>query len=175
MLQMVVVGMSGRSLRLPTRIRSVSVDPLVHAGRVCKYADDKQGLLDFLFYFHYFVRLGWNGTLYFMSLWSLQPSMSMLTDALIPLLLVESRLVAYTPLWPHADSSSRVLQFSRSLCLFPMWKQSASQPMGSLLKNLSSAKVHQKLPLLILLCLRWYFSSIISNALVSLSKSLLCF
>lgn len=44
MLQMVVVGMSGRSLRLPTRIRSVSVDPLMHAGKVCKYADDKQAI-----------------------------------------------------------------------------------------------------------------------------------
>lgn len=55
---MVVVGMSGRSLRLPTRIRSVSVDPLKHAGKVCKYADDKQGLFDYLFYCHYSVRLG---------------------------------------------------------------------------------------------------------------------
>lgn len=58
MLQMVVVGMSGRSLRLPTRIRSVSVDPLMQAEKVCKYADDKQGLFDYLFYCHYSVRLG---------------------------------------------------------------------------------------------------------------------
>lgn len=46
MLQMVVVGMSGRSLRLPTRIRSVCVDPLMHLEKVSKYTDDKQGVLD---------------------------------------------------------------------------------------------------------------------------------
>lgn len=50
MLQMVVVGLSGRSLRLPTRIRSVCVDPLVHVGKVCKFSEDKQGLFDYLFY-----------------------------------------------------------------------------------------------------------------------------
>lgn len=47
MLQMVVVGMSGRSLRLPTRIRSVCVDPLAHVEKCCKYAEDKQGLFDY--------------------------------------------------------------------------------------------------------------------------------
>lgn len=51
MLQMVVVGMSGRSLRLPTRIRSVCVDPLMHLGKVSKYTDDKQGV----FVFHLFL------------------------------------------------------------------------------------------------------------------------
>uniref|UniRef100_A0A673C4U0 Fatty acid synthase n=1 Tax=Sphaeramia orbicularis TaxID=375764 RepID=A0A673C4U0_9TELE len=39
MLQMIVVGLSGRSLRLPTRIRSVCVDPVVHLEKVCDYAD----------------------------------------------------------------------------------------------------------------------------------------
>lgn len=53
MLQMVVVGMSGRSLRLPTRIRSVCVDPLVHVEKVSKYAEDKQGLFDYLFCIYY--------------------------------------------------------------------------------------------------------------------------
>lgn len=42
MLQMSVVGLSGRSLRLPTRIRSVCVDPAVHLGMVCDYTDGKQ-------------------------------------------------------------------------------------------------------------------------------------
>lgn len=69
--------------------------------------------------------------------------MSGLTDALIPLLLVESRFVACMPPWPHGDSS-RFLLFLRSLSLFPMWSPSASQPMRSLLKNSNSAKVHQK-------------------------------
>ncbi|XP_070847252.1 fatty acid synthase [Chaetodon trifascialis] len=41
MLQMIVVGLSGRSLRLPTRIRSVSVDPAIHQR---KYTDGKQAM-----------------------------------------------------------------------------------------------------------------------------------
>lgn len=45
MLQMLVVGLSGRSLRLPTRIRSVCVDPVVHLQKVRVYADDTQGTL----------------------------------------------------------------------------------------------------------------------------------
>ncbi|XP_070708258.1 fatty acid synthase [Pempheris klunzingeri] len=44
MLQMIVVGLSGRSLRLPTRIRSVCVDPAVHLEKVCEYADGKQAV-----------------------------------------------------------------------------------------------------------------------------------
>ncbi|XP_073345432.1 fatty acid synthase isoform X2 [Pagrus major] len=44
MLQMSVVGLSGRSLRLPTRIRSVCVDPAVHLGMVCSYTDGKQAM-----------------------------------------------------------------------------------------------------------------------------------
>lgn len=44
MLQMIVLGLSGRSLRLPTRIRSVCVDPAVHLEKVCEYADGKQGM-----------------------------------------------------------------------------------------------------------------------------------
>ncbi|XP_054609993.1 fatty acid synthase isoform X1 [Dunckerocampus dactyliophorus] len=44
MLQMIVVGLSGRSLRLPTRIRSVCIDPAVHLEKVCKYADEKQAV-----------------------------------------------------------------------------------------------------------------------------------
>lgn len=43
MLQMIVVGLSGRSLRLPTRIRSVCVDPTVHKEKICDYTDDKRG------------------------------------------------------------------------------------------------------------------------------------
>ncbi|KAM7371282.1 hypothetical protein PAMP_010767 [Pampus punctatissimus] len=44
MLQMIVVGLSGRSLRLPTRIRSVCVDPAVHLEKVCEYTDGKQAV-----------------------------------------------------------------------------------------------------------------------------------
>lgn len=44
MLQMLVVGLSGRSLRLPTRIRTVCIDPVVHLQKVCKYTDEKQGV-----------------------------------------------------------------------------------------------------------------------------------
>ncbi|MGH0136067.1 UNVERIFIED_CONTAM: hypothetical protein FKN15_019025 [Acipenser sinensis] len=42
MLQMIVVGLSGRSLRLPTRIRSVCVDPRLHEERVRDYTEDKK-------------------------------------------------------------------------------------------------------------------------------------
>ena len=44
MLQMIVVGLSGRSLRLPTRIRSVCVDPTVHQERVTEYGEAKKGI-----------------------------------------------------------------------------------------------------------------------------------
>lgn len=43
MLQMLVVGLPGRSLRLPTRIRSVCVDPLVHLQKVCRSTDGGEG------------------------------------------------------------------------------------------------------------------------------------
>ena len=43
MLQMVVAGLPGRSLRLPTRIRSVCVDPGLHLQRVSPYGQDQQG------------------------------------------------------------------------------------------------------------------------------------
>ncbi|KAL0983890.1 hypothetical protein UPYG_G00134400 [Umbra pygmaea] len=45
MLQMIVVGLSGRSLRLPTRIRSVCVDPTMHQDAVTEYADDKKAVV----------------------------------------------------------------------------------------------------------------------------------
>lgn len=43
MLQMIVVGLPGRSLRLPTRIRSVCIDPSVHVQKVYEHADGQQG------------------------------------------------------------------------------------------------------------------------------------
>lgn len=43
MLQMIVVGLPGRSLRLPTRIRSVCVDPTLHEERVKDYTDSQKG------------------------------------------------------------------------------------------------------------------------------------
>lgn len=45
MLQMMVVGLSGRSLRLPTRIRSVCIDPSLHLEKVCDDAEGKQGVV----------------------------------------------------------------------------------------------------------------------------------
>ncbi|XP_020494498.2 fatty acid synthase [Labrus bergylta] len=44
MLQMIVVGLSGRSLRLPTRIRSVCIDPAVHQEKVSEYIDGKKAV-----------------------------------------------------------------------------------------------------------------------------------
>ncbi|KAL6475465.1 hypothetical protein MHYP_G00165050 [Metynnis hypsauchen] len=44
MLQMIVVGLSGRSLRLPTRIRSVYVDPTLHEERVQDYPEDRKAV-----------------------------------------------------------------------------------------------------------------------------------
>lgn len=43
MLQMIVVGLSGRSLRVPTRIRSVCIDPAIQLEKVGEYADGKLG------------------------------------------------------------------------------------------------------------------------------------
>lgn len=43
MLQMIVVGLPGRSLRLPTRIRSVCVDPRLHEEKAKDYSDDQKG------------------------------------------------------------------------------------------------------------------------------------
>lgn len=43
MLQMIVVGLPGRSLRLPTRIRSVCVDPTLHEKCVQEYSDERKG------------------------------------------------------------------------------------------------------------------------------------
>ncbi|XP_068119118.1 fatty acid synthase [Hyperolius riggenbachi] len=42
MLQMLVLGIKGRSLRLPTRILSVYVDPATHEEQVCPGPDDKK-------------------------------------------------------------------------------------------------------------------------------------
>ncbi|KAG9267961.1 fatty acid synthase [Astyanax mexicanus] len=44
MLQMIVVGLSGRSLRLPTRIRSVCVDPTVHEQKVQDYTEERKAV-----------------------------------------------------------------------------------------------------------------------------------
>ncbi|XP_039596427.1 fatty acid synthase [Polypterus senegalus] len=42
MLQMMVLGLSGRSLRLPTRIRSVYIDPRLHEERVKQYSGEQK-------------------------------------------------------------------------------------------------------------------------------------
>ncbi|KAK7919517.1 hypothetical protein WMY93_010801 [Mugilogobius chulae] len=41
MLQMIVLGLPGRSLRLPTRIRSVIINPQAHLEKLLKYAENK--------------------------------------------------------------------------------------------------------------------------------------
>ncbi|XP_048467070.1 fatty acid synthase-like [Rhincodon typus] len=43
MLQMIVVGLSGRSLRIPTRIRSVCIDPQLHEEKVQDYQENRKG------------------------------------------------------------------------------------------------------------------------------------
>uniref|UniRef100_A0AAV2LIZ5 Fatty acid synthase n=1 Tax=Knipowitschia caucasica TaxID=637954 RepID=A0AAV2LIZ5_KNICA len=44
MLQMIVLGLPGRGLRLPTRIRSVQINPQAHLEKLWQYADDKQAV-----------------------------------------------------------------------------------------------------------------------------------
>ncbi|XP_073462807.1 fatty acid synthase [Aquarana catesbeiana] len=44
MLQMMVLGIKGRSLRLPTRILSVHIDPTTHEEHVCPGPDDKKAV-----------------------------------------------------------------------------------------------------------------------------------
>ncbi|XP_018417291.1 PREDICTED: fatty acid synthase [Nanorana parkeri] len=44
MLQMLVLGIKGRSLRLPTRILSVLIDPTTHEEHVCPCPDDKKAV-----------------------------------------------------------------------------------------------------------------------------------
>lgn len=43
LLHMLILPEAGRSLRLPTRIRSVSVDPVLHLQQVCQYKDNIEG------------------------------------------------------------------------------------------------------------------------------------
>ena len=51
MLQMQVLGLSGRSLRLPTRIRSLRIDPAKHAQNVTEIDSQRQGRADFMGHF----------------------------------------------------------------------------------------------------------------------------
>ncbi|XP_053561686.1 fatty acid synthase [Bombina bombina] len=44
MLQIMVLGQRGRSLRLPTRFLSVSIDPTIHEDFVCGHTDDKRAV-----------------------------------------------------------------------------------------------------------------------------------
>ncbi|KFQ45994.1 Fatty acid synthase [Nestor notabilis] len=44
LLHMMVLAKSGRSLRLPTRIRSVCIDPVLHQEKVCQYQDNVEAL-----------------------------------------------------------------------------------------------------------------------------------
>lgn len=44
MLQMIVLGLPGGGLRLPTRIRSVCVHPAAHLEKVSEHAEGKQGV-----------------------------------------------------------------------------------------------------------------------------------
>uniref|UniRef100_A0A8C0FYT6 Fatty acid synthase n=1 Tax=Bubo bubo TaxID=30461 RepID=A0A8C0FYT6_BUBBB len=40
LLHVIILGETGRSLRLPTRIRSVCIDPVLHQEQVCQYQDN---------------------------------------------------------------------------------------------------------------------------------------
>ncbi|XP_044275877.1 fatty acid synthase [Varanus komodoensis] len=42
LLHLIILGETGRSLRLPTRIRSVCIDPKLHLQRVLKYSDESE-------------------------------------------------------------------------------------------------------------------------------------
>ncbi|XP_040386345.1 fatty acid synthase [Cygnus olor] len=44
LLHMIVLAETGRSLRLPTRIRSVYIDPVLHPEHVCQYQDNVEAL-----------------------------------------------------------------------------------------------------------------------------------
>ncbi|NXJ82917.1 FAS synthase, partial [Trogon melanurus] len=44
LLHMIILGETGRSLRLPTRIRSVCIDPVLHQEQVCRYQDNVEVL-----------------------------------------------------------------------------------------------------------------------------------
>nr|XP_023678449.1 fatty acid synthase isoform X2 [Paramormyrops kingsleyae] len=44
MLQMLVLGLSGRSLRLPTRVRSVCVDPRLHEEKFREYGENEKAI-----------------------------------------------------------------------------------------------------------------------------------
>ena len=43
LLHVLILAETGRSLRLPTRIRSVLIDPVLHQEQVCQYQDDVEG------------------------------------------------------------------------------------------------------------------------------------
>lgn len=43
LLHVIIVAETGRSLRLPTRIRSVFIDPVLHQEQVCQYQDNVEG------------------------------------------------------------------------------------------------------------------------------------
>ncbi|NWX15444.1 FAS synthase, partial [Aegotheles bennettii] len=44
LLHMIILTEAGRSLRLPTRIRSVCIDPVVHKEQVCQYQDNVEAI-----------------------------------------------------------------------------------------------------------------------------------
>uniref|UniRef100_A0A8D2NDD8 Fatty acid synthase n=1 Tax=Zonotrichia albicollis TaxID=44394 RepID=A0A8D2NDD8_ZONAL len=46
LLHMLILPETGRSLRLPTRIRSVCIDPVLHREQVCQYQDNIEVLVD---------------------------------------------------------------------------------------------------------------------------------
>jgi len=46
MLQMQIIAVSGRELRLPTRIRSLSIDPIGHEKFVRTLEDGTNGMMD---------------------------------------------------------------------------------------------------------------------------------
>lgn len=48
LLHMVILAEPGRSLRLPTRIRSVCIDPVLHQEQVHQYQDSVEGKISYV-------------------------------------------------------------------------------------------------------------------------------
>lgn len=51
MLHLMILGEMGRNLRLPTRVRSVCIDPKLHLEFVRKYTEETEGKEHFSIYF----------------------------------------------------------------------------------------------------------------------------
>jgi hypothetical protein len=51
MLQMTILSQPGHGLCLPTRIKALAIDPLLHHGNIVDIGDNQQGIDHFCLYF----------------------------------------------------------------------------------------------------------------------------